>query len=616
MRHKQKLLWGRRQLALVLMRVVVIVALTLVALPTQAATEFPSGEAGVEQTKELGPEGPDPEMEPQEPPEWWYDPNVARVSSGTEELEEPPEWWYDPEKPLEISEAAEVFEQPEWWYVLQDDQKLSTQDFTTMDVLISLPSGQSLNAGAIPLDILVVADGTTPEIVVQVESQQVPDKAVYAGHEKIPDGTVQVVGGFQQARFAGGVGPSNTAEITFKYEPLNVGWISFEVEVWSEGNLIRGPENHSVYVSPVSSPTFTNMDINVNVASNWDLNAGAIPLNVAVMADGTTPELIVQVTSDDVPDRAVYVGHEKTPDGTIQVVGGFQQARFVGGVGPSNIAEIKFKYEPLTVGWINFTVQVWSVSEDNLIHGPETHSVYISPAVPTFTNFEILVLPVGSQGLNAGVIPFEVRVVADGKMPQLIVQVTSDDVPGRAVYAGYEKVPEGAMQALVGFQQARFMGGVGPDNVAAVTFKYEPVMVGWIDFTVRVWSEGNLLYGPERHWVYIRQTGSWTATFPPLIRDFSVASQVPQQVTFNIDVSGNPYPQYELACGGDGADATVEGHSCVYHRAGEYTATLMASNYVEGVGYSEVATTTVFVFREQRFPRYSLYLPLVVRNNH
>lgn len=599
MRHKQRFPWGGRQLALVLTRAVVIVALTLVALPTQAAadklhpTEFPSGEASVEQTKELGPEGPDSEMEPQEPPEWWY----------------------DPEKPIEISEAAELFEQPEWWYVLQDGQKLSTQDFTTMDILISLPSGQSLNAGAIPLDILVVADGTTPELIVQIESQHVPDKAVYAGHEKIPDGTVQVVGGFQQARFAGGVGPSNTAEITFKYEPLTTGWISFEVEVWSEGNLIRGPENHSVYVSSVP-PTFTSVDVNVNLASNWDLNAGAIPLSIAVMADGTTPELVVQVTSDDVPDRAVYVGHEKTPDGTIQVLGGFQQARFAGGVGPSNIAEIKFKYEPLTVGWINFTVQVWSVSESNLIHGPETHSVYISPAVPTFTNFDILVLPVGSQGLNAGVIPFEVRVVADGKMPQLIIQVTSDDVPGRAVYAGYEKVPEGAMQALVGFQQARFMGGVGPDNVAAVTFKYEPVMVGWIDFTVRVWSEGNLLYGPERHWVYIRQTGSWTATFPPLIRDFSVASQAPQQVTFNIDVSGNPYPQYEMACGGDGADATVEGLSCVYHRAGEYTATLMASNYVEGIGYSEVATTTVFVFREQRFPRYSLYLPLVVRNNH
>jgi len=391
-------------------------------------------------------------------------------------------WWYTPGKPVEISETTEVFEQPEWWYVPQDDKKLSALDFTTIDVAISLGGGQGLNGGAIPLDVRVVADGSTPEIVVQVVSEEVPDKAIYVSYEKTPEGAVQTLGGFQQARFVGGVGPDNVAEVQFKYESLAVGWITFEVQVWVGGNLIRGPENHSVYVSAVA-PTFTSLDVTVSPGGSQGLNAGAIPLDIRVVADGSTPEIVVQVVSDEVPDKAVYVGYEKTPDGAVQTLGGFQQARFVGGVGPGNVAEVQFKYEPLTVGWINFTVQVW--------------------------------------------------------------------------------------------------------------------------------SEGNLLYGPERHWIYIREIGSWAATFPPLIKDFSIASWEPRRVTFNVDVSGNPDPHYELACGSDNAEAVIQDFSCLYHEPGKYTATLSVSNYVEKVKYSDVATTTVVVFDPVQF----LYFPLV-RHNH
>jgi len=446
MKHRQEPVWTGRQLALALMRALVVFALTLVGPSAQAAAELPPGEASVEQS------------------------------------EKPPVWWYDPDKPVMIGRAAEVFEQPEWWYAPQGNQMLSTQDFTTMDITISLPSGQSLNAGAIPLDVKIVTDGTTPELVVQVTSQEVPDKAVYTGYEKTPDGSVQTLGGFQQARFLGGVGPDNVAEIKFKYEPLSVGWINFTVQVWSGGNLIRGPENHSIYV--------------------------------------------------------------------------------------------------------------------NLV-------------IPTFTDFEILVTNEGSQGLNAGVIPFDVKVVADGKMPELVVQVTSDDVPEKAVYVGYEKTPEGATQTLGGFQQAQFLGGVGPDNVAEVKFNYEALTTGWIDFTARVWSQGNLLYGPEHRWIYIRETGAFSASFPPMINRFNIASQEHNQVLFDVEGSGNPEPQYHLDCGSADAELAVGDFSCRYsEEPGAYIATLTVSNYVEGAEYHDVATTMIFV------PRQVLYVPLVVVGNY
>ena len=586
MRHKQSPVWVGHQLALVLMRVVVACALAFVGLPAQASSELPLGEADAQQMEQLEPEDLDLEREPQEPPGWWYDPNVAQAPSVSEELQGPPVWWHIP----------------------QDGSELSSPDFTTIDIAVSLGGSQGLNAGAIPLNIKVTADGKTPEIVIQVVSEDLPDRAVYAGYEKIPDGAVQTLGGFQQAKFIGGVGPDNTAEVTFKYEALTVGWINFTVRVWSEDNLIYGPQNHSIYISPVA-PTFTSMNAAVSLGGSQGLNAGAIPLNIKVTADGKTPEIVIQVVSEDLPDRAVYAGYEKVPGGAVQTLGGFQQAKFIGGVGPDNTAEVTFRYEALTVGWIDFTVKVWS--EGNLIYGPQNHSVYISAVTPTFTNLDITASPRwGSQGLNAGAIPLNIKVTADGKTPEIVIQVASEDLPDRAVYAGYEKIPDGAVQTLGGFQQAKFIGGVGPDNTAEVTFKYEALTVGWISFTVKVWSEGNLLYGPEGHWVYIRETGPWVTTFPPIISNFGVASREHRQVTFNIDVSGNPDPQYELACSGDGAEATVENHSCLYHEPGEYIATLTTSNYVEGVKYSEVATTTVTVLDP------SLYLPLVMCNHY
>ena len=194
-------------------------------------------------------------------------------------------------------------------------------------------------------------------------------------------------------------------------------------------------------------------------------------------------------------------------------------------------------------------------------------------------------------------------ITTDGKTPELTVQVTSEDVPGKADYVDYEKVPHGAVQTLSGFQQARFMGGVGASNTAEITFTYEALTVGWLHFVVQVKSEGNLLYGPEDHWIYIRENGSSTNTYPPFINDFSIASQEDDQVTFNVDVLGNPDPQYELTCS-EGGEA-AEGLTCVYPAQGRYTATLTASNYVEGAEYFEGVTIPVFVFD------HFIYLPVV-----
>jgi len=601
MRHKQNLLCAGRCLTLVLLITVYGFALPLVKPPAQAASGPLPGDVGVKQQEEFEPKDPGLEMDPQEPPEWWYDPNAAPVPSALGKTQEPPVWWYAPDKPVKISEMTGMFEQPAWWYVPQGDSELSTADLTTMDISVSLSGSQGLNAGVIPLNVKVTADGRIPKLIVQVTSDDLPDKAVYVDYEKVPDGAIQTLGGFQQAKFIGGVGTDNTAEVTFEYEALTTGWLRFTVRVWSGGNLIYGPQDHSVYVSAVT-PTFTNMNAAVSMGGSQGLNAGAIPLNVKVTADGRTPKLIVQVTSDDLPDRAVYVDYEKVPDGAIQTLGGFQQAKFIGGVGPDNTAEVTFTYEALTTGWLHFTVQVWS--KGNLIYGPQNHSVYVSAVTPTFTNLDITAIPKwSSRGLNAGAIPLSVKVTADGKTPKLTIQVTSDDLPDKAVYVGYEKVPDGAVQTLGGFQQAKFIGGVGPDNTAEVTFKYEALTTGWLHFTVRVWSGGNLLYGPEDHWIYIRESGVWTTTFPPIINNFSVASRQDQQVTFNVGVSGNPEPQYELACGSDGAEATAD-LSCLYPEPGKYMATLTVSNCVEGVEYSEIATTMVFVFDHY------LYIPL------
>jgi hypothetical protein len=147
---------------------------------------------------------------------------------------------------------------------------------------------------------------------------------------------------------------------------------------------------------------------------------------------------------------------------------------------------------------------------------------------------------------------------------------------------------------------------VGPGNVAEVQFNYETLAVGWVNFTVQVKSEGNLLYGPERHPVYVRESGAWAATFPPLIRDFSVALREDRQATFNVEASGNPDPQLELTCGGGGVGATAEGFSCLYPELGLYVATLSASNVVEGMEYSEVATARVLVADNYH------YIPLVM----
>ncbi len=508
--------------------------------------------------------------------------------------ETPPSWWYTP--PVEQGLPTDA---PPVGRGLLTDAPLAPHALTNITTAVDLPSSQSLNAGVIPLHVKVTADGTTPEVIVQVVSEQVPDQAVFAGYDKSPGGAVQNLYGFQQARFIGGVGTDGVAEVTFNYEALGPGGVNFTIKVWVADALIHGPAPHAIYIEEVT-PEFTDLNATVSPDTSQCLNAGAIPLSVRVTADGPTSEIIVQVVSDDVPDRAVYAGYEKHPDGAVQNLYGFQQARFPGGVDIDHTAAITFTYEPLEVGTLNFTVKIWE--GDNLWYGPVDHAVYVSEVTPRFNSLDPDVnLPV-SQGLNAGVIPLHVKVTADGKTPEIAIHVVSDDVPNRAVYVGADKHPDGTVQNLYGFQQARFPGGVGPEGVAEATFHYESLNVGWVVFTVKIWVGDLLWYGPVQHAIYLWEAGDPSTICPPLIYDFAVAAQDDNRTTFSFNAIGNPSPQYDLACGSTNADANLQDLSCVYHESGTYTATLTASSTFEngvpsdhGTLYTDIATTTVNV---------------------
>ena len=58
-------------------------------------------------------------------------------------------------------------------------------------------------------------------------------------------------------------------------------------------------------------------------------------------------------------------------------------------------------------------------------------------------------------------------------------------------------------------------------------------------------------------------------------------------------------------------EATVENFSCLYHTFGHYTAILTASNYVEGVAYTDVATAEVA--SPGPLPGNTVFLPTVMR---
>ncbi|MGD9098906.1 MAG: hypothetical protein PVF45_00400, partial [Anaerolineae bacterium] len=367
--------------------------------------------------------------------------------------------------------------------------------------------------------------------------------------------------------------------------------------------MLYGPQEHAIYVNQVI-PDFTSAQASVSMPSTQDLNAGLFPLDVQVTADGPTPAIVVQVISEDVPDKAVYASYEKTPDGAIQNQGGYQQAWFLGGVGPDNTARVTFDYEPQSPGWTVFTVQV--LVGGNMIYGPQEHSIYINQIIPDFTSINASVSLAGSQGMNAGLIPLEINVSSDGHTPPVVIQAISEHVPERAVYAGYESTPDGAVQDLGSIQQVQFMGGVGTDNTVQVKFEYESLVEGWIAFTVQVSIGGYMWYGPQEHAIYIRQTGTASTAYPPRIRNFSPGEQLSEQVRFSADVSGNPPPQYTLDCGSADAEATQEELSCSYQATGYYTARLTASNNVEGTQYSTTATAGVLV------PSHILYLPLLV----
>jgi hypothetical protein len=553
MKGKQNFVWSGRQLALVLMQVALVCALVPVGSLTQANTS----------------------------------------PTASNEWGEPPVWWYDPDEPAP-RETAQAIGPPEWWYApRQGVRPLTTvPGFTEINVNVGLAASQSMNAGAIPLDIAVVADGITPEVVVQVLSNDVPHKAVYAGYERTPDGAVQNLGGFQQARFLGGVGTSNRADVQFKYEAVSPGWVVFTIQVWVGGYMYYGPQERAIYINPVP-PDFTSLNTSVSLPGSQSTNAGTIPLDIAVTADGPTPEIVVQVVSADVPERAVYAAYTKTPDGAIQNQGGFQQARFVGGVGPGHTAEVQFEYESLVSGWLAFEVQVWAGG--NRIYGPQEHAIFISPVSPAFSSLDTSVSLMGSQGMNAGLIPLDVEVVADGPTPEIVVEVISADVPERAVYAGHVKSPAGAIQNLGGNQRARFVGGVGPDNRAAIQFQYECIRTGWVIFTVQVRIGDYMWYGPQEHAIYVRSTGLPSLNFPPRIVGFDVGAQQSNQARFDADIPALPAPRYDLDCGSSYANAVLKDLTCYYHTQGEFVATLWASNYVDGVKYTDVATTAVTI---------------------
>jgi hypothetical protein len=526
-------------------------------------------------------------------------PVLAAPQQAPQEIQEPPTWWYDPDKPTP-RQSTQVFQQPEWWYTHQDEQALG-RDFTTIDINVDLAASQSLRDGAINLDIAVIADGSTPEVIVQVLSEDVPDSAVYAGYERTPDGAVQNLGGFQQARFLGGVGTDNAARIRLKYDPQSAGWVAFTVQVLVGGYMLYGPREHAIYVSQVT-PDFTSVQASASLPGAQDLNAGAFPLDVQVTADGPTPAIVVQVISENVPDQAVYAGYEKTPDGAIQNQGGYQQAWFLGGVGPDNTARIRFNYEPQSPGWTVFTVQV--LVGGNMIYGPREHSIYINQVIPNFTSLSASVSLAGSQGMNAGPIPLQINVSSDGHTPPVVIQAISEHVPERAVYAGHESTPAGAVQNLGSIQQVQFMGGVGPDHTAQVRFEYESLVEGWIVFTVQVSIGDYMWYGPQEHAIYIRQTGTASTTYPPRIKNFSPGAQLSEQVRFSADISGDPPPEYNLDCGSADAEMTLKLLACHYQETGYYTATLTATNNVEGTQYFTTATAGVLV------PSHILYLPL------
>jgi hypothetical protein len=467
-----------------------------------------------------------------------------------------------------------------------------------------MPSSQSMRDGAINLDIDVVADGSTPKVIVQVLSDDVPDNAVYAGYERSPDGAVQNLGGFQQARFLGGVGTDNEANIRLKYDPQSAGWKAFTVQVLVGGYMLYGPQEHAIYISQVT-PDFTSVSASASLQSAQALNAGAFPLEVQITADGPTPATVVQIISEDVPEKAVYAGCEKTPHGAIQNLGGYQQAWFLGGVGPDNTARIKFEYEPKSPGWTVFTVQV--LVGGQMIYGPQQHSIYINQVIPDFTSLSASVSLAGSQGMNAGPIPLQINVSSDGHTPPVVIQAISAHVPDRAVFAGYESIPSGAVQNLGSVQQFEFMGGVGPDNKAQVTLNYESLVEGWVVFTVQVSIGGYMWYGPQEHAIYIRRTGTVSTAYPPRIKSFRPGAQVSEQVSFSADISGNPPPEYSLNCGSAGAEATPGELACSYQEVGYYVATLTVTNNVEGTQYSTTATAGVLV------PSHIFYLPLTLR---
>ncbi|MBN1877027.1 MAG: hypothetical protein JXA33_22585 [Anaerolineae bacterium] len=522
---------------------------------------------------------------------------------GIQEDRQYPEWWYAPGKLL--LPQTQPITQPEWWYAGSTIPQ--PMDFSTLDISITAPGAQPQNEGVIPVNVHVTADGTTPDIIVQVTSDNVPDQAIYAGYEKTPSGTIQNLGGFQQAKFMGGASPTGVADITFKYEPLTSGWLNFTVQVWVGGNLLRGPETHAVYVSPVTA-AFSTYNVSVTPAGSQTLNAGAIPLTVRFTADGNTPPVIIQVFGEDVPGKAIYVDNSRNPDGTIQNLAGFQQAKFMGGVGPDHIAEVTFYYEPLQAGSLNFEVKVWV--GDTLIYGPQSHTVYVTAVSSSFRTFSTAAsLGGNSQGFNAGYIPLNIQVTANGTTPDIVMQVSSEEIPDHAIYAGYDKSPAGTIQNLGSFQLIRFRGGVGPDYRASVTLNYEPLQEGWINYTVQVFMGGNSIYGPTRHFIYIKPSGAASTRYPPKINTFAVETQVYTQTTFSVDVTGDPVPQYTLDCGSPSAHVDQEACACSYTGPGYYKAELTATNQDdEGVLYTETATAPVLV------PSAWCFMPVMMRS--
>jgi len=303
--------------------------------------------------------------------------------------------------------------------------------FTTYSVTVDIPSGQALNLGAIPIEIVVTADGTTPEITVVITSAN----TAYQGRTMVPQGSSTNLPGWQEFVFPAGVGSDGKATLEVLHVPPAAGVYSFQVLVEMAGQEIYDAI-YTTYVTEVS-PNFTDWDVVVDVPSGQPLNEGAIPVSVTVSADGTTPPLVVSVESTG----TVYLDNSMVPQGSSVNLPGWQQFSFPGGVGGDNRVTLLVHHTPPSTGVYPFRV---IVTMAGYAIYDAIHTTYVTEVTSSFTDYDVVVSASSGQLLNEGAIAIDVGVLADGPTPPFSVVVTSTATS----YLGYTMMPAGQLQNL------------------------------------------------------------------------------------------------------------------------------------------------------------------------